>query len=1023
MWAILVLLGVSLVPAGAGAATQPAVPALGSGPSVRLSGNAAAVPPGAVVVGPTDPSSRIAVDVALRPRDPVALAAFARDVSTPGNPNYHRYLPADHLAAAFGPTPATVRATRSWLVSTGLSVGATSSDGLLIPVKGTALQVASAFAVPLVQAKLSDGRAVRLSPANPAVPSTLVPAVQGVIGLSTPSMQHPQIAVPTGGPAAPAPAASPSAPRLSPAGPQACQAAATLSPSARTATQVASTYGLTSLYAGGREGAGQTVGIFELEPHSTSDVAAYQTCFGTNVPVSDTQVDGGPITSPVGEAVLDIEVVAGLAPGASIQVYTGPNDGGSGPIDTYARMVDDDTAKVLTTSWGGCEADMSPTDRQMESYYFAMAASQGQTVLAASGDAGSTDCYSPRSGVLDKSLQVDDPASQPNVTSVGGTSLTVPTPGSPTERVWNSSSGAGGGGNSTAFVAPTWQQVPGAQSGSTSYACGPLPSTQQCRQVPDVSATADPTHGDVVFVGGRWNVLGGTSISSPTWAAVVADVGQGCAATPGLLGPALYAPGSVSAFNDVTVGSNDLFNSVNPKFPATTGYDLATGWGTPRAAALLGPLTGASAGCPAVTGLSPSSGPAAGGSQVVISGSGFGSATPVVRFGGVAATVLASDPGGISVTVRTPSGTPGPTAVTVTSAGPNGAGTSPAVASSTFTYLAPQIASVVPNKGPVGGGAAVTISGAGFGGASIVSFGGVPAVFALTAPGTIVATVPQGPASGGTVDIIITATLGTSKPVSTDRYTYALPGYWLVGSDGGIFSFGHAEFFGSTGSMTLNRPIVSMAATPDDRGYWLVASDGGIFAFGDAGFFGSTGSMTLNRPIVSMAATPDGGGYWLVASDGGIFAFGDAVFQGSTGNLTLNQPIVGMAATPDNGGYWLVASDGGIFAFGDAVFHGSTGNLTLNRPIVGMTTDLTGGGYWLVASDGGIFAIGDAGFFGSTGSLHLNRPIVGMTTDLTGDGYWLVASDGGIFAFGDAPFLGSTGSFPLNRPVVGMAGT
>ena len=100
-------------------------------------------------------------------------------------------------------------------------------------------------------------------------------------------------------------------------------------------------------------------------------------------------------------------------------------------------------------------------------------------------------------------------------------------------------------------------------------------------------------------------------------------------------------------------------------------------------------------------------------------------------------------------------------------------------------------------------------------------------------------------------------------------------------------------------------------ASPTGLGYWLVASDGGIFTYGDAGFYGSTGGMHLNKPIVGMAATPDGKGYWLVASDGGIFAFGDAGFYGSTGGITLNKPIVGMAATPDGKGYWLVASDGG----------------------------------------------------------------------------------------------------------------
>ncbi len=126
-----------------------------------------------------------------------------------------------------------------------------------------------------------------------------------------------------------------------------------------------------------------------------------------------------------------------------------------------------------------------------------------------------------------------------------------------------------------------------------------------------------------------------------------------------------------------------------------------------------------------------------------------------------------------------------------------------------------------------------------------------------------------------------------------------------------------------------------MAATPDGGGYWLVASDGGIFSFGDANFFGSTGSIHLNRPIVGMAATPSGGGYWLVASDGGIFSYGDAKFSGSMGGKPLNSPVVGMAADAQTGGYWEVAADGGIFSFG-APFYGSTGSIRLNAPIVGM---------------------------------------------------------------------------------------
>ncbi len=274
-----------------------------------------------------------------------------------------------------------------------------------------------------------------------------------------------------------------------------------------------------------------------------------------------------------------------------------------------------------------------------------------------------------------------------------------------------------------------------------------------------------------------------------------------------------------------------------------------------------------------------------------------------------------------------------------------------------------------------------------------------------------------------------TVNLALSAPVNLSLPAQALgtildddkPGYFMVATDGGIFSFGDAGFYGSTGSLKLNQPIVGAAAHPSGRGYWLVATDGGVFTFGEAAFYGSTGGLKLNRPIVGMAPTPSGNGYWLVATDGGIFSFGDAAFQGSTGALTLNKPVVGMASTPSGKGYWLVATDGGIFAFGDAAFYGSTGSLTLNQPIVGMASTSGGKGYWLVATDGGIFTFGDAVFKGSTGGVKLNRPIVGMAPTPTGNGYWLVATDGGIFTFGDAEFLGSTGNLTLNKPVAGMA--
>jgi N-acetylmuramoyl-L-alanine amidase len=247
----------------------------------------------------------------------------------------------------------------------------------------------------------------------------------------------------------------------------------------------------------------------------------------------------------------------------------------------------------------------------------------------------------------------------------------------------------------------------------------------------------------------------------------------------------------------------------------------------------------------------------------------------------------------------------------------------------------------------------------------------------------------------GTTPVGSNAVSNPNAPIVGMAATHDGSGYWLVGSDGGIFSYGNARFFGSTGALRLNAPIVGIAATPSGGGYWLVARDGGIFNYGDAGFFGSAGSLHLNAPIVGMAATADGGGYWLVATDGGIFSYGDARFWGSTGGTRLNAPVVGMAASPADGGYWLVASDGGIFSYGDSQFYGSTGALHLDRPVVGMAA-APGGGYWLVASDGGIFTYGTALYLGSLGGTVLPSAVVGMAATPSGGGYWLVLGSGAL---------------------------
>jgi hypothetical protein len=210
------------------------------------------------------------------------------------------------------------------------------------------------------------------------------------------------------------------------------------------------------------------------------------------------------------------------------------------------------------------------------------------------------------------------------------------------------------------------------------------------------------------------------------------------------------------------------------------------------------------------------------------------------------------------------------------------------------------------------------------------------------------------------------------------------------------------------GGVTSSAPFVNIASAPAG-GFWLVASNGGVFAFGGAGFYGSAVGIPLAAPIVDIASTPSGHGYWLVAGDGGVFAFGDAKFLGSAGGIKLAAPVVGMAPTADGGGYWLVAADGGVFAYGDAHFYGSAAAVHLVAAVVGVAADALTGGYWLVAGDGGVFTY-NAPFYGAAGGLHLDAPVTSLAPTPGYGGYWLLGSDGGIFAYGNAPYLGNGAS-------------
>jgi hypothetical protein len=136
-----------------------------------------------------------------------------------------------------------------------------------------------------------------------------------------------------------------------------------------------------------------------------------------------------------------------------------------------------------------------------------------------------------------------------------------------------------------------------------------------------------------------------------------------------------------------------------------------------------------------------------------------------------------------------------------------------------------------------------------------------------------------------------------------------------------------------------------MASTPDGKGYWLVASDGGIFTFGDAAFYGSTGNIHLAQPIVGMVSTPDGKGYWLVAADGGIFTFGDAAFYGSAANNGIT--ATGIIPSADGKGYSIVSSTGEQFAFGDSTTESPA---VANQSLVGIASSASGGFYGVTSS-------------------------------------------------------------------------
>jgi sugar lactone lactonase YvrE len=351
----------------------------------------------------------------------------------------------------------------------------------------------------------------------------------------------------------------------------------------------------------------------------------------------------------------------------------------------------------------------------------------------------------------------------------------------------------------------------------------------------------------------------------------------------------------------------------------------------------------------------------------------------------------------------------------------------------------PVVSSVTPTSG--GGGTTVTISGAGFNSGSSVSFGNNAATSVTDISAyQLQAVAPPG---SGTVNVSVSTFAGTT---AAGQFTYpATPtpptppstpattnGYWLVGSDGGIFSFGAAQFYGSTGSLHLQRPVVGIVPTADHGGYWLNASDGGVFSYGDTQFYGSIPGLglhpagsgqahSLNAPIVGMVPSIDDNGYFMVASDGGVFAFGDAHFAGSCPGIGgCSGAAVAVMPDASGNGYWLVTATGNVYTFGDAAYFGAPGHGTVTSAVA--TPD--GKGYWILLSNGQVLNYGDAANLGSPDSSNFNSLDTAASIFATSDGggYWVSSALGAVFNFGDAPNNGGMTGTHLNGSIIAGAG-
>ena len=496
------------------------------------------------------------LDVVLPVRDQAGLEAFVAAVSNPASPSFRQYLTPAQFTAKFGPTQSDYDTVVRYLSRYGLTITGGSLDGMDVQVRGPVSAVEAAFNVRMLTYQHPTEQRVFFSPDREPTTSMAVP-LWHVSGLDNYSIPHPLYVKKSD--YAQAHGISPDA-VVSHATTGSGPSASFLGSDMRAAY-----YGGTAL-----TGAGQNLGLFEYVGTDLADLTTYYKNVGqTNkVPVTLLSTDGTSTacldTRKGGdcddtEQTLDMTQALGMAPGlSSLVMYVGSTD----TAIISAMTTHSPLPTTIGCSWGWTPADPTTLDP-----YFEKMAAQGQSFFAASGDSST---WSSRNEAW--------PADDAHVISVGGTDLTTSKAAGPwaSETAWVDS---GGGISPDKIAIPSWQQISGVINSSNK-------GSTTLRNGPDVSANANFTFytcSDQTTC--LANEYGGTSFAAPMWAGLVALANQQAAANGealvGFFNPTVYAQNVTATyatdFHDITSGKSGSYSAV-------TGYDLVTGWGSPKPA-------------------------------------------------------------------------------------------------------------------------------------------------------------------------------------------------------------------------------------------------------------------------------------------------------------------------------------------------------------------------------------------------------------------------------------------------------